>query len=128
MKAITYGRAACAMAWLLLSAAPLAAQDSTAVGGAWVIGGSVGLPGQGWDTEPELFTAAVHATFVEALRPGGELFLGTMPRFLAEGDIAFGARGGLAVPIPVSAGILLVPSAGVGFIARRLQGPRKEGQ
>lgn len=102
---------------LLLAAAPLIAQDSTSVGGEWVVGGSVGLPGYGWDTEPKLFTAGVHASYLEELRPGGELFLGTMPRFLAEGDIALGARGGLAVPVPVSAGVLLLPSAGVGFIA-----------
>lgn len=94
---------------LLLAAAPLIAQDSTSVGGEWVVGGSVGLPGYGWDTEPKLFTAGVHASYLEELRPGGELFLGTMPRFLAEGDIALGARGGLAVPVPVSAGVLLLP-------------------
>ena len=102
---------------LLLAAAPLTGQDMTSVRGEWVVGGSIGVPGYGWETEPELFTAGVHATYLEELRPGGEMFLGTMPRFLVGGDIALGARGGLAVPVPVSAGVLLLPSAGVGFIA-----------
>lgn len=111
-------RASCAA--LILACAttlPVAAQDTTSVNeGAWLLGGSVGVPGYSWETVPELMTVSFHSTRVQRGRPGADFFIGTMPRVLAEGVVAIGARGGLAVPLALSSTVLLLPSAGVSFI------------
>ena len=39
-----------------------------------------------------------------------------MPRALAEGVAVVGARGGVALPLALSSGVLVLPSAGVSFV------------
>lgn len=110
---------------------PLAAQDTTRVAqdtataapdtmllqrGVWMNGASIGLPAVGLEVGPELFTIGFHRTRVRSDHPGSDFSIGIMPRFLAEGLIAVGARAGLALPLALSSNAVLLPSAGVSFI------------
>ena len=84
--------------------------------GLWMNGGSVGLPAVGLDVGPELFTIGFHRTRVRFDHPGSDFSIGIMPRFLAEGLIAVGARAGLVLPLALSPNAVLLPSVGVSFV------------
>lgn len=78
----------------------------------WLVGGSVGLPGFGDETFPELFTLGVHWTHADPNRVGLDFSLGVLPRAFAEGVAVFGLRGGLVFPIALGPRMLVLPSAG----------------
>jgi hypothetical protein len=102
----------------LLGARDLRAQDSTAAPrGSWMIAGSIGMLGSGTQLAPaELMTIGVHFTQVRPGRLGADISVGTIPRALADGIVAVGARLGVALPLAVTPGVLLLPSAGFSLI------------
>ncbi len=96
---------------------PAPSADSTgAAPGGWLFGASVGVPGYEGEAVPELFTVGVHWTQLRPGRPGVDLAIGTMPRALAEGLVAVGARAGVALPLALARGAVLLPSAGVSLL------------
>jgi hypothetical protein len=101
----------------LAQAAPPVAADSTGparVG--WLVGASIGLPGAGGEAAPSLFTVGAHVTQLRPGRPGVDLAVGTVPRALAEGVVALGARAGVGLPLALSRGVLVLPSAGASLL------------
>lgn len=88
-------------------------QDSTGSGDAWLSGLMVGLPGAGVSYEPGLFTIGGQWTRVRPGRPGLDLAIGTMPRALQAGVVLVGTRAGVALPVDLASGVLVLPSAGV---------------
>lgn len=116
-------RIALIIAPLLTSAANLFAQDLSSAQDSpgtrrseWLVGISLGVPGHEDEFIPELLTMGVHWTQLRAGRMGADFSLGTVPRALGEGVLVLGARGGIALPLAVSPGILLLPSAGVSIL------------
>ncbi len=96
--------------------APAGADSAGGERGGWLFGASVGVPGYEGEAVPELFTVGVHWTQLRPGRPGVDLAIGTMPRVLAEGFAAVGARAGVALPLALSRGAVLLPSAGVSLL------------
>ena len=78
----------------------------------WALGASLGLPGYGAQTAPELFTLGFQATQLRPGRLGADFSIGTMPALLVEGVLPVGVRLGVALPVEVAPRFLLVPSAG----------------
>ena len=108
---------------LLASVADLSAQDvrsaeeSCALScGGWLGGMSVGVPGYGREAAPELLTIGGNWTQLRDGRVGADFALGTMPRILGEGVLVLGARGGIALPLALAPGVLVLPSAGISAI------------
>src|SRR4029453_9621170 len=75
-----------------------------------------GVPAYEGDALTEMFTIGVHWTQLRPGRLGADFSLGTMPRTLAEGVAVVGARGGVAFPLALSSGGVVLPSAGVSFV------------
>ncbi len=84
--------------------------------GGWLFGASVGVPGYEGGAVPELFTVGVNWTQLRPGRLGADVAIGTMPRALAEGLAAVGARAGVALPLALSRGVVLLPSGGVSLL------------
>ena len=84
--------------------------------GDWLIGASIGVPGYGTEPVAELFTVGIHWTQLRPGKLGADFSLGTMPRVLAEGVAVVGFRVGGAVPLALSPGVVLLPSAGASLI------------
>ena len=82
----------------------------------WLVGGSIGVPGYGSESVPELMTVGVHWTRLQPGRIGGDFSIGTMPRAFFEGVMVLGARAGVALPLELSPAFLLLPSGGVSLI------------
>jgi hypothetical protein len=82
----------------------------------WLVGASIGVPAFDGDASPDLFTVAVHGTQLRPGRLGADFELGTMPRALSEGLAVGFARAGVALPVQLSQGVLLLPSAGVSLV------------
>lgn len=114
--------AACAIAGTLL-ADTLAAQDNTPSDqNRWITAFSVGIPGSGDQTTPLLFTLAGNFTQDRLNRPALDVSLGTAPWALTHGVAILGARFGLALPLAISPGLTLVPSAGGSLVAAMSEG------
>jgi hypothetical protein len=97
--------------------ATAAAQDTaSARRDGWLIAGSVGVPGYESEPIPELMTVGVQWTWLHPGRLGPDFSLGTIPRVLAEGVVAVGFRGGVALPVEFSPGVFLLPSGGVSLV------------
>jgi len=99
---------------LLVVASQAGAQSDTArrEREGWIIGASVGVPGYGRESAPELFTVGVQWTQLRRGRLGADFSLGTMPRLIGEGVVPVALRGGLALPLAVTPDFLVLPSAG----------------
>ena len=82
----------------------------------WLVGASVGVPVVDGVSVPELFTIGINWTQLRPGRLGADFSLGTMPRALSEGVLAVGARGGVALPLALRPGVLVLPSAGVSLL------------
>lgn len=80
-------------------------------------GWSIGIPGVGRETFPELFTLGLHWTDAEAYRLGLDFSLGTAPRAFFEGAAVLGLRGGVALPMTLGSRVVVLPSGGVSVIA-----------
>ena len=81
-----------------------------------LVGFSFGVPGYESEPVPELFTLGVHWTHVRPGQLGADVSLGTMPRALTEGVLVLGVRAGIALAVPVSPGVLVLPSGGMSLI------------
>jgi len=123
MRAPALFRFAVLAASLLASPVPAPAQNSPPAQGSaepgprgWLIGASLGVPVVDGESVPDLFTIAINWTQLRRGRLGADFALGTMPRALTEGVLAGGARGGVALPLALSAGVLVLPSVGVSLL------------
>jgi hypothetical protein len=107
---------------LLVGASPVGAQIGRAdtnvrqPHGDWLVGASFGVPGYGTEPLMELFTIGIQWTQLRPGRLGADFSLGTMPRAFAEGVAVVGLRAGGALPLTLSPGVLLLPSAGASLI------------
>ena len=108
---------------LLASPAPASAQNSPPAEGSatsgprgWLVGASVGVPIVDGAAIPDLFTIGINWTQLRPGRLGADFSLGTMPRALTGGVVAGGARGGVALPLALSRGVLVLPSAGISLL------------
>jgi hypothetical protein len=102
-----------------------ATPDSTAARGGWIVGPSLGLPTAGGDVSAEALTLGLSFTSLNPGRLGADISVGTMPRALASGIVAFGFRVGAAYPVPVTRNLLLLPAAGfsmIGFVSHEAFG------
>ena len=82
----------------------------------WLIGGSIGVPAYAGELAPELLTLGAQWTHVRANRPGADFALGTLPRTLGFGILSVGMRGGVALPLLLAPGVMLLPSTGVSVL------------
>ncbi|MEP7384644.1 MAG: hypothetical protein ABI910_23435 [Gemmatimonadota bacterium] len=105
-------------ALVALAVGNLRAQDSTAVQRAhWMVGGSLGVVGSAGERAPAEFTLiGVHFTQVKPGRVGADISINVMPRLLTAPALAGAARVGVALPLAVAPGMLLLPSAGVTLV------------
>jgi hypothetical protein len=97
-------------------APPVAADATRSARAGWLVGASVGVPGSGGEAAPSLFTVGAHFTQLRPGRLGADLALGTIPRAVTEGAVVGGARAGVALPLALSQGVLLLPSAGASLL------------
>jgi len=92
----------------------LAQEDSSTSQPDWFTGGSIGLAGSRAHVVPlELFTVNFHASRARPGRAGIDFAAGTLPRFILEGVLPFGARLGGTVRLDQSPDVTLWPSAGI---------------
>lgn len=102
---------------LLMVAGRLEAQEQApARDPGWLIGFSVGLPGYGTETIPQLFTMGAQFTQLSPNRLDADISVGTMPWLFGSGLAALGLRAGLALPIAATQHLLILPSGGVSAI------------
>ena len=110
--------ALCATVILCAARATSAAQDSTrAAHTATLFGVTVGLPGVGANSVPQLTTVGLTVTENRPGRLGADLAVGMSPRTLADGFVALGVSGGVALPLAVAPGVSVLPSAGASVLA-----------
>lgn len=96
----------------------VAAQESSEVTpDPWLMGASIGIPGEGTSPAADLVTLALQAVRVEPGRLGPEVVAGVSPRFLFSGILGVGARAGIVLPFELSERAFLLPSVGTGLIA-----------
>jgi hypothetical protein len=82
---------------------------------------SLGVPGSQRNIYPDLFTVGLQFTQVRAGRIGGDLAIGTMPYFFANGMLPFGFRGNVTVPL-VTPHLIVLPTAGVSGVVAMAPG------
>lgn len=85
-------------------------------GSPYLLSVSVGIPAAYGETARELYTLGVQWTQWKPGRLSADFAVGTMPRLLANGVLGIGLRGGAALPLEISRGAYLLPSAGVSVI------------
>ena len=96
--------------------APASQDSDRAKPSGWLIGGSIGVPTVGGNASADLFTVAAHWTQLRPRGVGADFAVGTMPRALAEGVVVGFARAGFVLPLRVSQGVVILPSAGVTLV------------
>ena len=74
------------------------------------------MPSARGEVSPELMTIGLGFTSVSPGRLGADISVGTMPRALAEGVVAFGFRADAAYAASLSPHVLLLPAAGLSVI------------
>jgi hypothetical protein len=117
LKARTDRYVLLALVFAVVCATSAGAQDSTiARRDGWIAGVSVGMPMAGGELAPELITVGFNATRFRPGSAGLDFSLGTMPRILAEGAIAYGIRANVSYPLVVNPSLALLPSAGLSMI------------
>lgn len=95
----------------------IAAQESSEVAtDPWLMGASIGIPGEGTSPAGDLMTLALQAVRVEPGHLGAEVAAGISPRFLFSGVLGVGARAGIVLPVELSGRAFLLPSVGTGLI------------
>jgi hypothetical protein len=102
----------------LLAVHPASAQDPTsAPRSGWLVGGSVGLPGDGGGAFLPLTMVGAQATQLRTDRLGVDLSVMTAPYPLAFGIANVVAHGGGVLPLEVRPNLFLLPVAGVTALA-----------
>lgn len=96
--------------------APPSQDSDRAKRSGWLIGGSIGVPAVDGNASVDLFTIAAHWTQLRPRGVGADFAVGTMPRALAEGLVVGFAQAGFVLPLRVSQGVLILPSAGVTLV------------
>lgn len=91
--------------------------QSPGSGAASLLSVSVGIPAAEGETARELYTIGVQWTQLKPGRLSADFAVGTMPRLLANSVLGIGLRGGAALPLEITQGVFLLPSAGVSVIA-----------
>ena len=110
-------RIATTLAILLVASARLAAQSSEPTRDrGWLVATSVGVPGNGSETEPRFFTVGVQFTDVRIRRLSPDISIGTVPYALVAGVAVIGLRAGGAVPFALGSHVLMLPSAGMSVV------------
>ena len=82
----------------------------------WIFGPSIGMPTAGGEVSSELITVGFNLTRLDPGHLGADLSLGTLPRAVAAGVLAYGFRGDAAYPVSVSPNMLLYPAAGLSMV------------
>lgn len=82
----------------------------------WFVGPSLGIPGYGHETDPELFTVGVTITQVRPNHIGPDFAIGVLPRAFLAGAVALGMRPGIALPLEAAPGVFFIPSAGASMV------------
>jgi len=77
---------------------------------------SAGVPASNGETARELFTVGVQWTQWRPNRLSADFAVGTMPRLFTNTIVGVGLRAGAALPLELSKGAYLLPSAGVSVI------------
>jgi hypothetical protein len=98
---------------LACAATRLSAQEGESRRDGWIVGPLVGVPGVGSEPFTQAFTLGVGGTRLVPNRPGADLAIGIVPRFLPEGAVVLGARAGVGIPLALTQDVFLVPSAGL---------------
>lgn len=111
------------LALAVCCAMPAGAQDSTSRRDSttlhrdgWIVGPSIGMPTAGGEVIPELTTVGLNFTRLDPGHLGADIAVGTLPRALADGLVAFGFRVDAAYPVSVSRHLMLLPAAGLSVI------------
>lgn len=103
----------------LAMSANLALSQTAQAGGSgspYLLSVSVGIPAAYGETARELYTLGVQWTQWKPGRLSADVAVGTMPRLLANSVLGIGLRGGAALPLELTRGAYLLPSAGVSVI------------
>ena len=102
------------LAFLACSAGTAGAQDPDEIEDRrWLSAFSVGVPGYGTDAELSYFTLGGRWTRLSEGRPGFDLGLDIVPRWLAEGIFGVTARPGVVLPVRLGPRVMFLPSAGL---------------
>jgi hypothetical protein len=111
------------LALVICCSVSVSAQDSTVKRDSstlrrdgWIFGPSIGVPTAVGEVSPELITVGFNLTRLDPGHLGADLSLGTLPRALVAGFVAFGIRGDAAYPVSVSSNMLLYPAAGLSMV------------
>lgn len=104
--------ALCALS-LACTATSLTAQDEASRRDGWIVGPLLGVPGVGSEPFTQAFTLGVGGTRLVPDRPGADLAIGLVPRFLQDGALVLGARAGIGLPLALTRDVFFVPSAGL---------------
>jgi len=89
---------------------------SNSSSGGWIIGTSLGIPGESEGPIPQLFTLGVTFTQAKPNHLVPDIAIGTMPFVLAFGVVPIGIRAGVGLPLAVAPHLLLIPSGGVSLV------------
>ncbi|WP_411281551.1 hypothetical protein [Gemmatimonas sp.] len=111
-------------ALVALAVGNIGAQDSTALQRPhWMVGGSLGVIGfAGGPASADFTLIGIHFTQLKPGRLGADVSINVMPRLLTVGALTGAARVGVALPVAVASGMLLLPSAGVTLVGGAGQG------
>ena len=101
----------------LASRTSAAQQIDTTTQRRWLSGMSFGIPGYEGETIGEAFTVGGNWTYFKPYRPGPDISVVVAPRAFQFGALAGGLRVGGALPMPLTPGFAVVPSAGATLLA-----------
>lgn len=124
-RAAAVAAQAAAIVGLTLVSATASAQSSDSTGtsngsvrnGQWLRSVSVGVPAYGGQAIVPAAIFNVQWTSARPNRLGADFGLGVVPVGLAFGTGVFGGRAGVALPIGVAPGLLIIPSGGMSALA-----------
>lgn len=118
-----YGALRLGLALVICCSMSVRAQDSAARRDStaprrdgWIVGPSIGTITANGEVNPELFTVGLGFTSFSPGHLGADISVGTMPRALVAGVVAFGFRADAAYPVTLSPNMLLLPAAGLSVV------------
>jgi len=81
-----------------------------------LIGMTIGVPGYGRQTEPDLLVVGLNVLHAQPSRLGIDFALGTIPKLLSADALVLGGRLDAVLPIAVTRDLWLMPAAGGSMI------------